>query len=92
MEFPQMAHCILLVLPPHPLTDFAKAALKTILGRLHKTIICETRHEASLEIHTLDLDELETTKKSFQGDSTIENSGDPLAGIFHTTTRPAQCF
>ena len=87
-----MAHRILLVLPPHSLTGFAKAALKTILGRLQKSIICQTRPEASLEIHTLDLSELETTKESFQGDSTIENSWNPLAGKFRTTTRPAQCL
>ena len=87
-----MAHRILLVPPPHSLTDFAKAALKPILGRLQKSIICQTRPEASLEIHTLDLGELETTKEGFQGDSTIENSGNPLAGEFHTTAQLAQCF
>ena len=34
MEFPQMAHRVLLVLPPDSLTDVAKAALKPTLGRL----------------------------------------------------------
>ena len=92
MELPQMAHRILLVLPPDSLTDFAKAALKPILGGLQKSIICQTRPEASSEIQTLELDELETTKESFQGDSTIENSWNPLAGKFHTTTQSAQCF
>jgi hypothetical protein len=45
-----------------------------------------------LEVHTLDLGELETTKESFQGDSILEGSGNPLAGEFCTTTQPAQRF
>ena len=87
-----MAHCILLVLPPDPLANRAKAALEPILGHLQKTIICQRRLEASSEVHTLDLGELETTKESSQGDSTFENSGNPLACEFCTTTHPTQCF
>ena len=86
-----MAHCILLVLPPDPLANRAKAALEPILGHLQKTIICQRRLEASSEVHTLDLGELETTKESSQGDSTLENLGNPLAGGFRTTTHPTQC-
>ena len=87
-----MAHRILLVLPPHPLTSCAKAALKPIVGHLQKSIICQIRLEASLEVHTLDLGELETTKESLQGDSTLEGYENPLAGEFCTTTQPAQCL
>jgi len=61
VEFPKMAHRILLMHPPDPLTDRAKAALKPILGFLQKSIIHQTRIEASLKLHTLDLGELETT-------------------------------
>ena len=89
VELPEMAHGILLVPPPDPLANRAKAALKSILCHLQKTVICQTRLETSLEVHTLDLDELETTKESFQGDSTLENSGNPLAGEFRTTTQLA---
>ena len=92
VEFPEMAHGVLLVLPPDPLASCAKAALKPILGHLQKTIVCQTRLEASLEVHTLDLGELETTKESSEGNSAIENSENPLAGKFRTTTQPAQCF
>jgi hypothetical protein len=81
-----MAHRILLVPPPDPLANCAKAALKPILNRLQKPIICQTRLEASLEVHTLDLGEPEATKESSQGDSILENSGNPLAGEFRTTT------
>ena len=84
-----MAHCILLVFP---LADRAKAALEPILGHLQKAVICQTRLEASSEMHTLNFGELETTKESSQGDSTPENSGDPLAGKFRTTTHPTQRF
>ena len=89
VEFPEMPHYILLVPPPDPLANCAKAALKSILGHLQKTVICQTRHEASLEVHTLDLGEFETTKESFQGNSTLENSGNPLAGKSRTTTQLA---
>ena len=81
-----MAHRVLLVPPPDPLANCAKAALKPVLGHLQKTIICQTRLEASLEVHTLNLGELETTKESSQGNFTLENPGNPLAGEFHTTT------
>ena len=92
VEFPKMAHRSPPVLPPDPLANYAKAALKPILGHLKKPIICQTRLEASLEVHTLDLGELETTKEGPQGDPTIENSENPLAGEFRTTTQPAQRF
>ena len=84
-----MAHSILLVPPPDPLANCAKAALKSILGHLQKTVICQTRLETSLEVHTLDLGELETTKESFQGNTTLENSRNPLTGEFRTTTQLA---
>ena len=83
-----MAHRILLVLPPGPFANRAKAALEPILSCLQKTIICQRGLEASSEVHTLDLGELETTKESPQGDPTLENSGYPLAGRFRTTTHP----
>jgi len=89
VEFTQMAYRILLVLPPDPLTSRAKAAFKPIVGRLQKSIRCQIRLGASFEVHTLDLGELETTKESFQGDSTLEGSENPLAGKFCTTTEPA---
>ena len=89
VEFPEMAHCILLVLPPDPLPNWAEATLKPILDHLQKTVICQTRFEPSLEVHTLDLGELETTKESFQGNSTFENTGNPLAGEFRTATHMA---
>ena len=89
VEFPEMAHGILLVLPPNPLTDCAKATLKPILGHLQKTVICQTRREASWELHSLDLGELETTKESSQGNPTLKNSENPLAGEFRTTTQLA---
>ena len=82
VEFPEMAHCVLFVLPPDPLANFAKAALKPTLCYLQKSMICQIRLEASSEVHTLDLGELETTKESSQGDSTTENPGNPLAGEF----------
>src|SRR5258706_1895696 len=85
-----MAHRILLVPPPDPLANRAKAAFEPILCYLQKTIICQTRLETSLEVHTVDLGKLETTKESPQGDSILENSGNPLAGEFHTTTPPTQ--
>jgi hypothetical protein len=83
-----MAHRSLLVPPPDPLANCAKAALKPVPGHLQKPIICQTRLEPSLEVHSLDLVELETTKESSQGDSILENSGNPLAGEFRTTTLP----
>ena len=89
VEFPEMAHRILLVLPPDPLANCAKAALKPILGHLQETIVCQTRLETCWELHTLDLGELETTKESFQGNSTLENCENPLAGEFRTTTQLA---
>jgi len=92
VEFPKMAHRILLVHPPDPLTNRAKTALKPILGLLQKSIICQTRIKASLELHILDLGELETTNQRFQRNATFEGSGNPLAGEFRPTTQPAQHF
>jgi len=92
VEFPKMAHRILLIHPPDPLTDRAKAALKPILDLLQKSIICQTRLEASLEFHPLDLGELETTNQSFQRNFTLEGSGNPLAGEFRPATQPAHRF
>jgi len=92
VKFPKMAHRILLIHPPDPLIDSAKAALKPILELLQKSIICQTRLEASLELHILDLGELETTNQSFQSNSTLEDSGNPLAGEFRPATQPAQRF
>ena len=89
VEFPEMAYRILLILPPDPLAIRAEATLKSILGHLQKTMICQTRLKTSLEVHTLDLSELETTKESFQGNFALENSGNPLAGEFRTTTQLA---
>ena len=82
VEFPEMAHRILL-------TNCAKATLKPILGHLQKTMICQTKLEASWKFRALDLGVLETTKESFQGNFTLENPGNPLAGEFCTTTRLA---
>ena len=89
VKFPEMAHGILLVSPPDPLAIRAKATLIPILSHLQKTVICQTRLEASWEFHTLDLGELETTKESFQGNSITENSGNPLASEFRTTAQLA---
>ena len=89
VELPEMAHGILLVPPPDPLAIHAKTTLKSILRHPKKPVICQTRLEASLEFHTLDLGKLETTKESFQGNSTLENSGSPLAGEFRTATQLA---
>ena len=89
VELPEMAHRILLVRPPDPLANCAEATLKSILSHLQKTVICQTRLETSLEVHALDLGELETTKESSQGDSTLENSRNPLACEFRTTAQLA---
>ena len=89
VEFPEMAHRILLVSPRDPLAIRAKATLIPILCHLQKTVICQTRFKSSLEVHALDLGELETTKESIQGNSTLENSGNPLAGEFRTATQLA---
>jgi hypothetical protein len=90
VKFPKMAHRSLLVPPPDPLANCAKATLKPTLGHLQEPIICQTRLETSSEVHTLDLIELETTKEGFQGDSILENSVNPLTGKFRTSTKPAQ--
>jgi len=85
-----MAHCILLVLPPYPLTDCAKAALKAIVELLQKAIVCPTGLETAWKVHALDLSELETANESLQSDSILEDCEDPLAGKVGTTTAPAR--
>jgi hypothetical protein len=90
VKFPKMAHRSLLVPPPDPLANCAKATLEPTLGHFQKPIICQTRLETSSEVHTLDLIELETTKEGSQGDSILENSVNPLAGKFRTSTELAQ--
>jgi len=85
-----MAHCILLVLPPYPLTDCAKAALKAIVGLLQKAIVCPTGLEAARKVHALDLSELETANESPQSDAILEDCENPLAGKVGTTAPPAR--
>ena len=84
VDFPEMAHRILLVLPPDPLANCAEAALKPVLGHLQKTMICQTKLEASWKFRALDLGELETTKESFQGNFTLENPGRRI--LYHHVT------
>jgi len=81
-----MPHCILLVLPPYPLTDCAKAALKIIVGLLQKAIVCPTGLETAWKVHALDLGELETANESRQSNSILEDCENPLAGEVGTTT------
>lgn len=50
MELPQMTGRILLVLPPSPLIDCAKAALKTIVGLLYKTVVMPERARSRVSI------------------------------------------
>jgi len=85
-----MAHCILLILPPYPLTDCAKAALKAVIGLLQKTIVCPTGLEAAWKVHALDLGELETANESLQRDAIPEECENPLAGKVGTTTPTAR--
>ena len=81
-----MAQRVLLVLPPYPLTDCAKAALEDIIGLLQKPIICETQLKSTREIKGLDLGELETTSERTQSDPILEYCENPLAGKVGTTT------
>jgi len=85
-----MPHCILLVLPPYPLADCAKAALKAVVGLLQKAIVCPTGLEAAWKVYALDLGELETANESLQSDSILEDCEHPLAGKVCTTTPPAR--
>ena len=80
-----MAQRVLLVLPPYPLTDCAKAALEDIIGLLQKAIICETQIKSAREINGLDLGELETTSERTQSDPILEYYENPLAGKVGTT-------
>ena len=83
-----MADRILLVLPPHPLTDRAKATLKIAIDLLQKPIICQTGLETTTEIHSLNLGKLETTSERSSSDTVLENCENPLAGEVGTTTPP----
>jgi len=85
-----MAHCILLVLPPYPLTDCAKAALKDVVGLLQKAIICPMGLEAAWKVHALDLDAVETANESLQSDVILEDCENPLACKVGATTAPAR--
>ena len=81
-----MADSVLLVLPPYPFTDCAKAALKAIVGLLQKAIVCPTGLEAAWKVHVLDLDGLETADESPLSDAILEDCENPLAGKIGTTT------
>ena len=85
-----MAHCVLLVLPPYPLTDRAKATLKDVIDLLQKAIICEIQLKSTREINGLDLGELETTRERTQSDIIFEYYENPLAGKVSATTPLAQ--
>ena len=85
-----MTNRILLVLPPNPLTDRAKATLKPVISLLQEAVICPIGLESTREIHALDFDELETTYESFESNPIFEDYGDPLAGEIGTTTPPAR--
>jgi len=85
-----MAHCILLVLPPYPLTDCTKAALKAVVDLLQKAIVCPTGLKAAWKVHALDLGELETANEGLQSDAILEDCENPLAGKVGTTTPPAR--
>jgi len=85
-----MTHCILLVLPPYPLTDCAKAALKAIVDLLQKAIVCPTGLEAARKVHALNLGGLETANESLQSDANLEDCENPLAGKVGTTTPMAR--
>jgi len=85
-----MADLILLILPPNPLTDFAKATLKTVISPLQEAIIGSTGLESTREIHPLDFCELEGTDESFESNTNFEDHGNPLAGEISTTTPPAR--
>ena len=81
-----MAYRVLLVLPPYPLTDRAKATLEDIVGLLQKAIICQTQIKSTREVNTLDLGELETTSERTQSDLIFEYGENPLAGKVSATT------
>ena len=81
-----MAQRVLLVLPPYPLTDCAKAALEDIIGLLQKPIICETQLKSTREIDGLDLGKLETTSEHTQSDLIFEYCENPFACKVGTTT------
>ena len=81
-----MAYRVLLVLPPYPLTDRAKATLEDIIDLLQKPIICETQLKSTREINGLDLGELETTSERTQSDLIFEYYENPPAGKVSATT------
>ena len=85
-----MAHRILLVLPPSPLTNWANATFETVVGLLQEAVICAIGLESTRKIHVLNFGELETTDESFESNPIFEDYGDPLAGEISTTTPPAR--
>ena len=84
-----MAHRVLLVLPPYPLTNRAKTTLEDITDIPQKPIICETQLKSTREINGLDLGELETTSERTQSDLIFEYYENPPAGKVSATTPPA---
>ena len=85
-----MAYRVLLVQPPHPLTDCAKATFKTVIGSLQEAVICPTGLESTREIHALDFGELEGTDESFESNTIFEDYGNPLASEIGPATPPAR--
>ena len=63
VEFFQMAHRILLVLPPSPLPNCAQAAFKAIVRLLYKAVVSQKGFKAARKVHACDLRELERTNK-----------------------------
>jgi len=90
VEFTQVAHRILLVLPPSPLPIHAQAALKAIGSRLYKTVVGQKRLKAAQKSHACDLHKLEWTNKGTQGDGVTEDCSNPLTRIVGTTKKPAR--
>jgi len=90
VEFAQVAHRILLVLPPSPLPIHAQAALKSIRIDLYKTVVSQKWLKAARKVHACDLRELEWTNKGSQGDGVTEDCSNPLTRIVGTTKQPAR--
>ena len=90
VEFAQVAHRILLVLPPSPLPIHAQAALKSIGRCLYKPVVGQKGLTAARKVHAYDFHELEWTNKGAQGDGVTEDCGNPLTRIVGTTKQPAQ--
>jgi len=90
VEFTQVAHRILLVLPPSPLPIHAQAALKSIGRCLYKPVVGQKGLKAARKVHAYDFHELEWTNKGAQGDGVTEDCGNPLTRIVGTTKKPAR--